>query len=551
MITDHLGELVVSAVQKAVADGVLSSGMAPTIEFERPKRREHGDWATNVALALAKGGNPRAIATALTERLPYSDLVAEVEVAGPGFINFRLAPSWLHYVVVRAADPGSRFGRSDDNGDISINIEYVSANPTGPINVVSGRQAAVGDTLANLWSATGASVTKEFLINDTGRQAELFGRSVAARYLQHHGADAQIPDGGYHGDYVAELAASIADDVGDRYVAAPDPERDDAMKRLALERTVATMKTSLEAFGTRPDVWFSEAVLHDSGAVMDAVERLRTQGFVEAREGALWFCSSRLGDDKDRVIVRSTGESTYLAADAAYLLDKVGRGFDRLIYLWGPDHHGTIPRLLAAADALGITRRRVDVRLVQTVSILRRGEAIKSSKRAGNIVALDTLLDEVGADAARYTFLTRSIDAPLDFDIELAKEQAPENPVYYVQYAHARISSIARKAAESALPIDAHSAPLELLEHPSEEELMRKLAAYEELIPVATETYAPQKLTHFLEELASTFSAFYRDCRVISDDEKLSRARLALCQATKAVIADGLGLLGISAPERM
>jgi arginyl-tRNA synthetase len=305
MITDHLGELVVSAVQKAVADGVLSSGMAPTIEFERPKRREHGDWATNVALALAKGGNPRAIATALTERLPYSDLVAEVEVAGPGFINFRLAPSWLHDVVVRAADPGSRFGRSDDNGDISINIEYVSANPTGPINVVSGRQAAVGDTLANLWSATGASVTKEFLINDTGRQAELFGRSVAARYLQHHGADAQIPDGGYHGDYVAELAASIADDVGDRYVAAPDPERDDAMKRLALERTVATMKTSLEAFGTRPDVWFSEAVLHDSGAVMDAVERLRTQGFVEEREGALWFCSSRLGDDKDRVIVRS------------------------------------------------------------------------------------------------------------------------------------------------------------------------------------------------------------------------------------------------------
>jgi arginyl-tRNA synthetase len=551
MITDVLANLVLGAVDRAVADGALPAGANPEIHFEHPKRREHGDWATNVALVLAKGGNPRSVAAALVERLPASDLVAGVEVAGPGFINFRLSPGWLHDVVVRAGDPGSGFGRSDHNAGTSLNIEYVSPNPTGPVNVVSGRQAAVGDTIANLLAATGASVTRESLLNDAGRQIELFGRSIAARYLDHHGVDAEIPEGGYHGDYVAELAESIATEVGDRYVDVPAPERDAAMRKLGLKRMRASITASLERFGTRPDVWFSETTLRDSGAVSDAVERLRTAGFVEERDGAQWFLSSRLGDDKDRVVVRSTGEPTYLAADAAYLLDKRARGFDRLVYLWGPDHHGTIARLLAAADALGITRQRVDVRLVQVVSILRRGEAVKSSKRAGNIVALDDLVDEVGTDAARYTFLTRSIDAPLDFDIELAKEQAPENPVYYVQYAHARICSIIRRAVDAHLRIDARSAPLDLLGHPSEEELMRKLASYEEIIPNAAQAYAPQKVTRFLEELGADFSAFYRDCRVISEDEKLSRARLALCDATRAVIADGLSLLGIAAPARM
>jgi arginyl-tRNA synthetase len=551
MITDALANLVRAAVDEALSDGVLPEGALPRIEFEHPKRSEHGDWATNVALVLAKGGNPRTVADALVERLPSSDLVGEVEVAGPGFINFRLSPGWLHDVVIRAADPSSGFGRSEENAGLSLNIEYVSPNPTGPVNVVSGRQAAVGDTIANLLAATGASVTRESLLNDAGRQIELFGRSIAVRYLGHHGVDAPIPEGGYYGDYVATLAESIAADVGDRYVDVPAPVRDAAMRRLGLELVLAAMKRSLERFGTRPDVWFSETTLHESGAVGEVVERLRAAGFVEERDGAQWFLSSRLGDDKDRVVVRSSGEPTYFAADAAYLLDKRARGFDRLVYLWGPDHHGTIARLLAAADALGITRQRVDVRLVQVVSILRRGEAVKSSKRAGNIIALDDLVDEVGADAARYTFLTRSIDAPLDFDIELAKEQAPENPVYYVQYAHARICSITRKAAEAHLKIDARSAPLDLLEHPSEEELMRKLASYEEIIPDAAHAYAPQKLTRFLEELGADFSAFYRDCRVISDDEKLSRARLALCDATRAVIADGLSLLGITAPERM
>src|SRR5918992_2454102 len=551
MITDGLANLVRAAVDEAVADGVLPEGALPRIQFEHPKRIEHGDWATNVALVLAKGGNPRTLAAALVERLPSSDLVADVEVAGPGFINFRLSRGWLHDVVIRAADPSSGVGRSGENAGTSLNIEYVSPNPTGPVNVVSGRQAAVGDTIANLLAATGASVTRESLLNDAGRQIELFGRSIAARYLGHHGVDAPIPEGGYHGDYVATLAESIAAEVGDRYVDVPAPERDVAMRRLGLERVLAAIKTSLERFGTRPDVWFSERTLHESGAVNEVVERLRAAGFVAERDGAQWFLSSRLGDDKDRVVVRSSGEPTYLAADAAYLLDKRARGFDRLVYLWGPDHHGTIARLLAAADALGITRQRVDVRLVQVVSILRRGEAVKSSKRAGNIIALDDLVDEVGADAARFTFLTRSLDAPLDFDIELAKEQAPENPVYYVQYAHARICSITRKAAEAHLKIDARSAPLAHLGHPSEEELMRRLAYYEELIPDAAHAYAPQKLTRFLEELAADFSAFYRDCRVISDDEELSRARLALCDATRAVIADGLSLLGIAAPERM
>jgi arginyl-tRNA synthetase len=547
---EQLTELVRSALKAAAADDLVEKPDI-AVDFERPRKREHGDWATNVALAAAgRGGNPRAVAEALVERLPQSELVDHVEVAGPGFLNFHLSPAWLHDVVRRAARPGSGFARSDVGSGTS-NVEYVSANPTGPVNVVNGRHAAVGDAIANLLRATGHEVTREFYVNDAGRQVRLFAESLAARYLQQLGHDAVVSDDGYQGDYVVELARDIVAEVGDRYLDSHEDERVEAMFELGVARTLDQMRASLERFGSEFDVWFSERDLYDRKEVDAALSRLRDSGMVEERDGALWFLSSRFGDDKDRVVVRSNGEPTYLASDAAYLMDKFRRGFDHLIYLWGADHHGTIPRLLGAAEALGFDRRRVEIRIVQMVTISRGGEAVKASKRAGVLVPLDELVDEVGVDAARYTFLTRSIESHLDFDIELAKEQAPENPVYYVQYAHARICSILRRTDDLGTTLDVESAPLDRLGHPSEDALMRKLASYEEVVPEAARLRAPQRITRLVEELAATFSAFYRDCRVLSEDEDLSRARLALCVATKAVIADALGLLGVTAPERM
>ncbi|MGI8707361.1 MAG: arginine--tRNA ligase [Actinomycetota bacterium] len=551
MVTEQLSDLMRSALDAAVRDGTLPQGTTQTIAFERPKRREHGDWSTNVALTAAKGSgdNPRSIAQALVERIPPSDLIESVEVAGPGFLNFRLSPAWLHDVVRRAQQPG--FGRTTEGNGTRINVEYVSANPTGPINVVSGRHAAVGDSMANLLEACGHDVTREFYVNDAGRQMELFAASVLARYLQRFGVDAELPEEGYQGDYVADFARAIADKIGDRLVSLPDGDRRATIKDLALDETLVRMRTSLESFGTSFDVWFLESRLHASGEVDAAIVRLQDAELAYEKEGAIWFRSSRFGDDKDRVLVRSNGEPTYLAGDVAYVVDKFNRGFDRLIYLWGPDHHGSVARLFGAVEAQGLDRDSVRIVLSGHVTLTSAGQAVKSSKRAGDIVTLDELVDDVGADAARYTFQTRSLEAPLEFDLDAVKEQAPDNPVYYVQYAHARISSILRRAREEGLEPSATS-PLDRVgEHPSEDSLMRKLASYEEVVPEAAHAYAPQKVTRFAEELAAVFTAFYRDCRVVTEDRELSLARAALCVATKAVLADALGLLGVGAPERM
>ena len=552
MITKTLADLVTRALEKLGAEGVLSLDGAPEVAFERPKRREHGDWATNVALVAGKGqGNPRAIAEAIVERLPDNDIIDRAEVAGPGFLNFHLAPSWLHDVVRRAPDPDSGFGRHRLGEGQSINVEYVSSNPTGPVNVVSGRHAAVGDSVSNLLEAVGYSVTREFYWNDMGRQIELFGASIAARYLQHFGLEADVPEDGYRGDYVIEIAQGIAREVGDKYTDADSAERDRAMRELGMARMLEAARVSLARFGTSFDVWTLESSLHESGALEAGLETLRRGDWTYEEDGALFFKSSELGDDKDRVLVRSNGQPTYFAADVAYVRHKFERGFDTLIYLWGADHHGSVPRFMAVVEALGFERKRVEVEIVQMVSLLRAGEAVRASKRAGVIVRLDELVDEVGVDAARYTFLTRSIDAPLEFDIELAKEQAPENPVFYVQYAHARICSILRRATSEGVEATVSDAPLELLTHISEDALMRKLDSFEEVILEAAERRAPQRVARYVEELASAFSGFYRDCQVLSEDERLTHARLALCVATKTVIADGLHLLGVSAPERM
>ena len=548
MITDHLAELVASALAAASNDGLVS-GDLPEAFFERPRKHEHGDWATNVALQAAEGGNPRQIAQAIVERLPASDLVERVEVAGPGFLNFHLAPVWLHDVVRRAAsDPA--YGRSDRGGGQKVNVEYVSANPTGPVTVVLGRHAAVGDAMSSLLEAAGYSVTREYYFNDAGRQVWTFAKSVQHYYLKRFGVDVEFPEDGYRGDYVAEIAGDIAEEVRDSLVRLPDDERLDRIRALASEKMIPAIRASLEAFGTTFDVWFSEATLHESGELMESIEHLRAEGLIEERDGAVFFLSSKFGDDKDRVVIKSDGSPTYFAADIAYVLDKFRRGFDHLIYLWGADHHGTIARFMGAVEGLGRQRERVEVKLVQIVTLSSGGKTVRASKRAGLLVPLQELVGEVGRDAARYTFLTRSIDVPLDFDIELAKEQAPENPVYYVQYAHARICSILRKAGEEGHQINP-AAALDSLTHDSEDVLMRKLASYEEAVPEAAEMRAPQRITRFVEELAADFTAFYRDCRVITEDQALTHARLALCVATKNVIVSALGLLGVSAPERM
>lgn len=552
MVTESLAVLVRRALETAQTDGVLDFEELPEVSFERPKRREHGDWATNIALVAAKGrGKPRDIAEALKERLPGSELVDAVEIAGPGFLNFRLSAAWLHDVIRRAADSDSWFGLAPPGSKgCRVNVEFVSANPTGPINVVSGRHAAAGDVIASLLDGAGYEVTREYYINDAGRQIKLFAESLSARYLQEHGRDAPIPEGGYQGEYLIDLAQEIAREVGDAFVDADPQERTETMRRLGLEKMLEEIRTSLEKFGIHYDVWFSEKSLHDSGAVNDSLQRLEKGGFIEERDGALFFLATKFGDDKDRVVVRSDGEPTYLASDLPYVEDKFRRGFDHLFYLWGADHHGSVTRFLGAVEALGLPREAVEVKLVQTVSLLSGGASVKASKRAGAIVPLDELVDDVGKDAVRYMMLSRSYEGPLEFDIALAKEQAPENPVFYVQYAHARICSIMRKAADAG--IDASSeASLEKLVHPSEDELMRKLASFEEVIPDAAELRAPQRLTRYTEELASTFSSFYRDCHVVTEEMELSRARLLLCLATKNVLARSLSLLGVSAPESM
>jgi arginyl-tRNA synthetase len=550
MIVDHLADLVRAAIESAASDGLISASDAD-IEFEHPRKREHGDWATNVALKLGGGGDPRSLAQELVDRLPESELVDRVEVAGPGFLNFHLAPSWLHDPVRRAATPGSGFGRSKEGQGLRVNVEYVSANPTGPLNVVSGRHAAVGDVISNLLAATGHEVTREYYFNDAGRQMRLFGASVGARYLQLFDRDAPVPEDGYHGEYLIDVAREVKDRVGDEFVDLDGDALARTMLDLSLPGMLEMVQATLDRFGSHFDVWASERALYDRGEVERAIDTLDKAGYMEEREGARWFLSTRFGDDKDRVVIRSNGEPTYLASDLGYLLDKFDRGFDRAIYLWGADHHGTVKRVKGAAEVLVEDAEKVEIMLLQIVSLFSGGEALKASKRAGVLVPLDELIDEVGVDAARYTFLTRSMDAPLEFDLELAKQEAPENPVYYVQYQHARICSILRKAAEEGVAVDVQNAPLDLLVDPSEDELMRKIASYEEVVPDAAQLRAPQKMTRFVEELASLFSAFYQDHRVIGEDPGLTRARLALCVATRSVIADVLGLLGVSAPERM
>jgi arginyl-tRNA synthetase len=553
MIQDTLSRRLADAATAAAPDLGLDAAEIPSPELLKPRQKDHGDWSTNIALVLAPraGRPPRAVAEAVAARIPKDDLVRRVEVAGPGFINLFLSDRWLHDLLSEILERGLDFGRKEPNGQ-RVQVEFVSANPTGPLHVGTARNAALGDSLANVLSAAGFGVEREYYCNDTGTQMELLGESVEARYLELFGIQAEVPEGGYQGAYVRDLAEEIRRDFGDRLLEADPATRRQILTEEARRRVLAGIMATLARFGVRFDTLRTEAELVEGGKVAEAVERLRQAGYAYDADGAVWFRSTDFGDDKDRVLIRGTGEPTYFAKDCAYLLDKAARGFDRLVYVWGADHHGDVKRVLGAAQVLGIDPSRVQIVLYQLVSLYRGGEPVRMSKRTGDIVTLDELLDEVGPDAARYTLLTRSHDSALDFDIELVKRQTMDNPVYYVQYAHARVASLLRVASEQGLALQPWSdADFATLQQESELDLLRKLGELPEVVATAAEALAPHRLTRYAEEAAAAFHRFYTECRVITDDDRLTQARLWLATATKYVIAGTLRLIGVSAPESM
>jgi arginyl-tRNA synthetase len=539
----------------AAADGLgLDAASLPEPELLAPRQKEHGDFATNVALTLAKPArrSPRDVAQVLVDSLAPAAFVERVEIAGPGFLNVFTTRGWLHDALRAIAETGSDYGRVAPHGR-RIQVEFVSANPTGPLHVGHARNAALGDTLARLLEAAGWTAEREYYFNDAGRQMDLFGASVAGRYLQILGRDATVPEDGYHGDYVTALAREIVAEHGDTFADLQDEERDVALLAEGSRRILDQIADTLARFGVRFDSYFSEAELQRRGEIDGAVRRLRDAGVAYDAEGATWFRSTDFGDDKDRVIVRSNGQHTYFGADCAYLVDKFSRGFDRILYVWGADHHGDVVRVRGAASAMGYDPDAVEILLYQFVAFLRGGETMKMSKRAGTIVTLDQLIDEVGADAARFTLLNFSSDSAVNFDIEAVKQQTMDNPVYYVQYGHARIASILRRARERGIELrPVGEVDLGLLTHPTEVDLLKALAELPGVIATAAELRAPHRITHASQDLAGRFHRFYAECQVVDPGApELTQARLWLCAGTKQGIANLLALVGVSAPESM
>ena len=551
-IRDALRSAVEAAIEHAAAAGdfrLPDGATLPPISIEHPARPEHGDYATNAALQLAPlvRDAPMRIAETLRTHLGLPDGVNEVTVAPPGFLNLMLDQAWVASQVATIREAGDAFGMIRAPKPRRINVEFVSANPTGPLTIGNARGAFVGDLLSRVLEGVGHQVTREYYFNDFNTQVRNLGLSVAARRKGE-----PIPEDGYAGDYVNDLAAEVPDKVWAEATAeGADPG--EVLGRWATERIRGGIEESLASLGVRFDVWTNEGSIHSEGWVDRAIEQLREAGHIYETDGATWFRSTDFGDDKDRVIVRSNGQPTYFASDLGYIAHKFSRGFDELIYLWGEDHHGTVARNRAAARALGFDPTAVRWLLIAWVRFVRDGQEMSMSKRSGEFITLDELLSEIGADAARWFFGSRATSTGIDFDIELAKRQSAENPVYYVQYAHARCCSILRNGAERELEPDAADASV-LLQHPAEQALIRRLLALPEVLADAAARYETHELTKYCLEVAQLFSQFYRDCRVLADEPAevpLSRARLALTDAVRQVLANVLGLLGISAPQSM
>jgi arginyl-tRNA synthetase len=521
--------------------------------LERPRDAGHGDLATNLAMVLARRerANPRKTAERVLEELHLSpDLVSKTEIAGPGFINFWLAGTELASAHRRILDEGPSYGRSTWGAGLKVNVEFVSANPTGPLHVGHGRGAALGDAIASLLEWTGHTVTREFYVNDAGVQIEKLAHSLWARVRQAAGHRAEIPEGGYHGEYLLENARQVLEQEGRAFAELPADEGIRRCRALAIQIQREEQDRDLEQFGVRFDVTSSEQATYDRGGVTRALELLASRGLTYESEGALWLRTTNFGDDKDRVLRKGDGSLTYLAPDIAYHLDKHDRGFDRVIDVWGADHHGYIPRLRAALAALGYPPEFFDVELVQLVRVVRGGEEVKMSKRSGEFVTLSDLYEEVGVDAARYFFLARKGASPLDFDVDLAKRQTDENPIFYVQMAHARLSGIFRTAGREPETIteDLDLSALPALE---DTELLKKLVQFPEIVEKAAREREPHRVTVYLHELATVVHGWYHRTRTVGEAAAIERARLLLARAARTVLANGLGVLGISAPDRM
>lgn len=542
-----LAELIrATATEVLNARGLDAGALPETINVERPRNPDHGDYATNVALQGARrlGVAPRELAQWLATALTSDDSVASAEVAGPGFVNLRLAADSHGAIVREALERGDTYGHGDALAGTNINLEFVSANPTGPLHLGHTRWAAVGDALGRLLAASGGYVTREYYFNDAGAQIDLFVRSLMAA-----SRGEPIPEDGYQGSYIAEIAAEVLRRAPD---AADDPE---TFRQIGVGLMFDAIKASLHEFRTDFDVYTHERVLHDTGAVEAAVNRLKDSGHLYFEDGAWWLLSTQYGDDKDRPVIRSDGTPAYIASDLAYYLDKRERGFDLCIYMLGADHHGYIGRLKAAAAAFGYDPASVEVLIGQMVSLTRSGVPVRMSKRAGNMVSMEDLVEGVGVDAARYALIRSSVDSPLDIDLDSWSRRTNENPVFYVQYAHARLASLQRNAAELGARFDPAAVDFGLLTHPREGDLVRTIGEFGRVVASAAELREPHRVARYLEELASAYHKFYDSCRVLPmGDETLTplhQARLALCAAARQVLANGLGLLGVSAPERM
>jgi arginyl-tRNA synthetase len=566
-------DLLLEEVRESVrtAFPAVAPDLVDRVTLENPRDPSHGDFSSNIAFLLKDvlHENPRKIAEKIVARLGERESLGEAEVAGPGFINLRVRPGGMHAFLARLADPEARAAMLRDEATARrmglMQIEFVSANPTGPMNVVSARAAAYGDSCVRLLRAVGVDARSEYYVNDEGNQARIFGESLRARFLEAAGAPVEFPADGYRGEYVTEMARVLLAEerakAGASFDAVAAASAID-FERVGIDRMVDAARASLEKFGVTFDRWFRESTLHRAASgesrVDEAERLLRERGHLDQREGATWFVSTAFGDDKDRVVRRSEGDPTYLLGDAAYHLDKARRGFDRVVDVWGPDHHGYIPRMMAATRALGLPEHWLEVVIVQQVNLLRDGEPVKMSKRGGELVTLDEVVEEVGKDVARFFFLTRRASSHLDFDLELAKKESLENPVFYVQYAHARSRSIFRQPmAQPLLPSPAHPPDLSLLEGAEEVAMMRLLLQYPETVRESAVTLEPHRIVSYLREVAGAYHRFYTRgkqdpaYRVLVEDERLARARLALVGVLADVLREGLGLLGIRAVEEM
>jgi arginyl-tRNA synthetase len=575
MIRDDIIQLIERAIKKAQKKGDLPNFDLPEVILERPKDESHGDYATPVCMSMARLARmaPIQIAHKVVDRMERPDYIGSVEAAHPGFINFTLSDAWLAAQVEAILEQGEHFGHVDMGQDHRVQVEYISANPTGPLPFGSGRNAVLGDTLANVLAAAGWQVHREYYVNDIGTQMELFAASLYARYAQALGHDEPLPDGGYPGYYLVEMGEAIAGDLGDQFLRVERGEALSALQAEGLKRMLVGIEADAETLGIHYDQWKSEKSLYDDGTYGTVFNKLSSDGWLIHRDGAIWFKADRDSpedsekgiddqdedegrgkmEDKDNVVIRSDGRPTYLASDIAYVWDKlVTRGFDWAIYVWGADHHGHVPRMKAVTRALGLNPDRITMLLYQLVTLMRDGKLVRMGKRTGELITLREVIEEIGADATRFMLLTRSADSQMELDLTLAVQQSSENPVYYVQYGHARIASIFRYAQERGVSMA--GGDVSLLTHPAEQALIRQMIRLPEIVALCAETLAPHHLTQYAQRLASSFHSFYKECRVISDDPahaELSKARLKLVLAAKTALANTLGLMGVSAPEAM